>query len=98
MLMTILSLLDYNSQLWIWRLYSVRLPAHSSIKFFFSEFLLGDSLLVAPVLDEGSVSRDIYLPAGRWQDEVMKDHVYLGPIWLRGYPAPLDTLPYFTKL
>lgn len=30
------------------------------------EFLLGDSLLVAPVLEEGAVKRDVYLP--RYQD------------------------------
>ena len=29
------------------------------------EFLLGDSLLVAPVLEEGSTKRDVYLPQGR---------------------------------
>ena len=29
------------------------------------EFLLGDSLLVAPVLEEGAIKRDIYLPRGR---------------------------------
>ena len=30
------------------------------------EFLLGDFLLVAPVLEEGAVKRDVYLPRGRW--------------------------------
>ena len=29
------------------------------------EFLLGDSLLVAPVLEEGAVKRDVYLPRYR---------------------------------
>lgn len=26
--------------------------------------MLGERILVAPILDEGAVSRDIYLPAG----------------------------------
>ena len=30
------------------------------------EFLLGDFLLVAPVLEEGAIKRDVYLPRGRW--------------------------------
>lgn len=32
------------------------------------EFLLGDSLLVAPVVEEGATTRDLYLPPGTWFD------------------------------
>ncbi|XP_034833180.1 myogenesis-regulating glycosidase-like [Maniola hyperantus] len=59
------------------------------------EFLLGERILAAPVLEEGAVSRDIYLPAGQWRDGVTGELVS-GPTWLMDYPAPLDTLPYFT--
>ena len=31
------------------------------------EFLLGDSLLVAPLLEENAVTREVYLPAGEWE-------------------------------
>src|SRR6266516_3327444 len=31
-----------------------------------SEFLVGDSLLSAPISDEGATSRSVYLPAGIW--------------------------------
>jgi alpha-glucosidase len=31
-----------------------------------NEYLLGDHILVAPVLDSGARSRTVYLPAGRW--------------------------------
>lgn len=34
-----------------------------------SEYLLGEKILVAPVLTEGAVSRDIYLPSGTWYEE-----------------------------
>jgi alpha-D-xyloside xylohydrolase len=31
------------------------------------EFMLGDDLLVAPILDEGAAGREVYLPSGNWQ-------------------------------
>ncbi|XP_065224578.1 myogenesis-regulating glycosidase-like isoform X2 [Planococcus citri] len=64
-----------------------------------SEFLLGENILVAPVLEPGVRSRDIYLPRGVWRDEVNTDSEPIrGPIWLYNYPADLDVLPYFTKI
>ncbi|XP_049836800.1 myogenesis-regulating glycosidase-like [Schistocerca gregaria] len=63
-----------------------------------SEFLLGEDLLVAPVLEEGAASRDIYLPRGNWRDEADPKHpVIEGPVWLTNYSAPLSVLPYFTR-
>ena len=34
----------------------------------FDQFLIGDSLLVAPVTEEGAKSRSVYFPAGTWYD------------------------------
>lgn len=62
-----------------------------------SEFLLGEDLLVAPVLEQGATSRDIYLPRGQWRDE-NTGKVYTGPTTLRKYPAPLEVLPYFERI
>ena len=60
---------------------------------------MGDKVLVAPILDEGATTRDIYLPRGTWRDEVdLNYEEHEGPKWLRGYAADLFTLPYFTKL
>jgi len=58
------------------------------------QFLLGDQLLVAPVLQPGQRTRDIYLPAGRWRDWWSRD-VFVGPRQLEQYPAALETLPLF---
>ena len=61
------------------------------------EFMLGDSILVAPVLEQGARHRDIYLPAGLWRDEANPSHpLYVGPRWVLSYPADLLTLPWFT--
>lgn len=56
---------------------------------------MGENILVAPILVEGKVSRDIYLPLGEWVDQ--NGHFYTGPIWLKEYPAELSVLPYFIK-
>ncbi|CAH0558146.1 unnamed protein product, partial [Brassicogethes aeneus] len=58
------------------------------------EFLLGESILVAPVVEPNASSRDVYLPSGLWQDG-NTDTIYNGPIWIRNYSAPIDVLPYF---
>ena len=55
------------------------------------QFLLGDEVLVAPVMEEGAISRDIYLPRGRWRAE--GGEVREGPAWLRSYPAPSSHFP-----
>ncbi|XP_029674383.1 myogenesis-regulating glycosidase-like [Formica exsecta] len=60
------------------------------------EYLLGETILVAPVIEEGAISRDVYFPAGTWLD-LNRGTIINGPKWLRNYPAPLDILPYFQK-
>ena len=60
------------------------------------QFLIGTDLLVAPVLQKGAVSRDVYLPAGKWRD-LKSGEVLEGGRWLRKHPAPLDVLPVFVR-
>nr|CAD7456726.1 unnamed protein product [Timema tahoe] len=63
------------------------------------EFLLGEDILVAPVLEEGATSRDIYLPQGLWRDNMHPDRDPIqGRTWLRDYPVALDQLPFFTMI
>ena len=62
------------------------------------EFLLGDQVLAAPVMEEGAVTRDVYLPSGTWRDgNNMEAESVTGPTWIRDYEAPLFVLPYFVK-
>ncbi|KAL1505265.1 hypothetical protein ABEB36_004866 [Hypothenemus hampei] len=60
------------------------------------EYLLGEDILVAPVVVEGAISRDVYLPQGQWKDG-NNGTVYKGPITLKSYSAPIEVLPYFIK-
>lgn len=60
-----------------------------------SQFLIGDDLMVAPVLEPGKQERDIYLPAGRWRS-YKGEHFDKGPMYLTDYPVDLDEVAYFT--
>lgn len=58
-----------------------------------SQFLIGDDLMVAPVLEPGKQERDIYLPAGRWRSY---KGIHKGPMYLTDFPVDLDDIAYFT--
>uniref|UniRef100_A0A8D8F040 Uncharacterized family 31 glucosidase KIAA1161 n=3 Tax=Culex pipiens TaxID=7175 RepID=A0A8D8F040_CULPI len=60
------------------------------------EYLLGEDILVAPVLTEFATTRNVYLPKGTWRDG-NTNQVYEGGRWLYSYAAPMDTLPYFVR-
>jgi hypothetical protein len=59
-----------------------------------SQYLLGPSLLVAPVFDPDGRLR-VYLPAGRWFDFWSNDAID-GPAWL-DLQLPLDRLPVYVR-
>ena len=59
------------------------------------QYLWGKNLLVAPVLEQGAVSRDIILPEGEWVDINNPAKSYTGEI--SAYPAPLEILPMFVR-
>ena len=60
--------------------------------------MLGDNILVAPVVEEGATFRDIYLPKGNWETDTTAGTVnFTGPTWLRHWPAPIDVLPFFRR-
>jgi alpha-glucosidase (family GH31 glycosyl hydrolase) len=60
------------------------------------EWLLGDSLLAAPVLTDAT-SRDVHLPAGLWFD-VLRHRIVYGGVTLSGYHAGLSQTPMFIRL
>lgn len=64
---------------------------------YFIEYLLGDDILVAPVIVANARSRDIYFPKGRWQDQNNGNFIN-GRYWERNYSVPLDDLPWFIKV
>jgi alpha-glucosidase (family GH31 glycosyl hydrolase) len=58
------------------------------------QYRLGRDLLVAPVIEEGATSRDVYLPAGRWW------HLFEERWYESGWhtlDAPLESIPVFLR-
>ncbi|XP_034032774.1 SITS-binding protein [Thalassophryne amazonica] len=62
------------------------------------QFLLGDEVLVAPVVQKGAVERDIYLPDGgfQWQDN-RNAQVFDGGTMLTNYPVALEEVAVFLR-
>ena len=59
------------------------------------QFMMGDNLLVAPVVEKGATSRKVILPPGRWKAD--DGQIYEGSTSIT-ISAPIDRLPYFEKL
>ncbi|AWP08726.1 putative SITS-binding protein-like [Scophthalmus maximus] len=62
------------------------------------QFLIGDKVLVAPVVEKGAAQRDIYLPDGgfQWQDS-RNAQVFDGGTFLQDYPVPLEEVAVFVR-
>ncbi len=58
-------------------------------------FLLGDALLVAPVLGPGATRRELSLPPGDWR-ELEGDRSFTGPARVQ-LDAPLDRIPVLAR-
>ncbi len=72
-------------------------PSKYSIISIQDEFLLGDDILVAPVVTPGARHRDIYFPPGSWRDRRLS-MTLRGGQWYRQYDAPLSHLPLFFRV
>ena len=59
------------------------------------EYLIGDKILVAPVIEQGATSRSLYLPQGSWTD------YWTGTVLDGGrnitVAAPLRQIPIFVR-
>ena len=70
-------------------------PTHAASLACDDQFLLGNDLLVAPVLEEGADSRSVLLPPGEWfgweTDELLAGDQRLT------IPVTLDTMPLYAR-
>jgi alpha-glucosidase (family GH31 glycosyl hydrolase) len=59
------------------------------------QFLLGETILVAPVLEKGATQRTVLFPPGRWRGD--DGQTITGPA-TRTVQAPLSQLPWWRRL
>ena len=60
-----------------------------------TEYLFGDSLLLAPILKRGKRKRDVYFPHGKWYS-FCGEHIFEGGK-IHEIDVPLDVTPLFVK-
>lgn len=60
------------------------------------EYMVGDQILVAPIVQQGQTARSVYLPAGDWID--LWSGVQYGGRNNIIVDAPIDKLPVFVKM
>jgi alpha-glucosidase (family GH31 glycosyl hydrolase) len=71
-------------------------PDDPNVRDLWDEYLFGPDLLVAPVWETGRRERDVYLPAGRWEDFWDRSRTWEGPLTIR-VEVPLDAIPVFVR-
>ncbi|KAH8266755.1 hypothetical protein KR026_005518 [Drosophila bipectinata] len=61
------------------------------------EFSVGEELIVAPILEPGRETREVYLPQGVWKDGI-DNSLRKGSRWMHGYRVPKDKVAFFRKM
>ena len=61
------------------------------------QFLVGNDLMVAPVLNVDNDYRKIYVPPGKWYDEMKQRVIDNQPDWT-DYQIPLDQIAIFRRI
>ena len=60
------------------------------------QYLWGHDVMVAPVMQQGAVSREITFPEGTWVDINHPENTYQGHTTIN-YDAPIEVLPLFAR-
>lgn len=60
-----------------------------------NQYMWGNNIMVAPVIEKGLRSLKIYLPEGKWFD-LNKNNAYRGNQWIE-YPLEIENIPVFIR-
>ncbi|MBD5154160.1 MAG: glycoside hydrolase family 31 protein [Oscillibacter sp.] len=70
-------------------------PQDETVRTCNDEFMVGDRVLVAPVVQQGARQRLVYLPEGEWYDYWTREKIVGPASFVRN--APLDLCPIYVK-
>jgi alpha-glucosidase len=70
-------------------------PSDNRLRKIEDAFMVGDTLMVAPILEKGQTQREVCFPRGRWYDFHTTEIVQGGQT--HKIEAPLDTMPIFVR-
>lgn len=68
---------------------------HKGYERVLDQFMLGEDILVCPVIQKGTYTRSVILPQGKW--EYCDGKIYEGDTKIE-VPSPLSVLPYFKRI
>ncbi|WP_353949036.1 glycoside hydrolase family 31 protein [Sporolactobacillus sp. Y61] len=69
----------------------------TDVQFLKTQFMLGDKLLVAPVIEKGATTKTVYFPAGKWQ-ALDDDQTIITGQTAKKVPVTLASLPAYKKI
>ena len=59
------------------------------------QFMLGEKILVAPVVEKGAITKRVFLPEGQWESFDGKHYTGGAPVDI---PVTIETIPYFSRI
>ncbi|MYL32173.1 glycoside hydrolase family 31 protein [Pontibacillus yanchengensis] len=71
-------------------------PEDTRVEGLYDEYMFGDAMLVAPIIEEEAISRKVYLPNGTWVD-LWSNAVHQGPTVVTS-KADVDEIPVFVRM
>ena len=75
---------------------------HGGVEKVYDQFMVGDDMVVAPVVIPGQRERNVFLPTGRWArvnlENSNSEGEILGPTWLNHVSAKLAEMPTFIRI
>lgn len=67
------------------------------------QFMLGENVVVAPIIWQGGKSRSVFLPSGQWRkvdlnkNFKLSDKAFAGPVWLKDVCVGLSEMPTYIR-